>query len=101
MDAPNDRSLLVFIMWYTKSYVDGKVSSVKLPATKSVTSRRTKTLCGVCRSQIVEGKEEALLCEGDCGQWLHRGCASVPQERYKELANSNEPFVYLHFLMYI
>ena len=36
-------------MWYTKSYVDGKVSSVKLPATKSVTSRRTKTLCGVCR----------------------------------------------------
>ena len=72
-------------------------SSVKkLPAAKSVTSRRTKTLCGVCRSQIVEGKEEALLCEGDCGQWLHRGCASVPQERYKELANSDEPFVCLH-----
>lgn len=43
----------------------------------------------------MDGKDEALLCEGKCGLWLHRGCASVPPCLYKELSNSDEPFVCL------
>lgn len=59
-------------------------------------SRRSKFPCGVCQGPIVDGKDEALLCEGDCGLWYHRGCASVHPNLYTELSNSAEPFVCLH-----
>ena len=57
--------------------------------------RRGKVPCGVCQGAITEGKDEALLCEGECGLWLHRGCASVPPSLYKALANSDDPFICL------
>lgn len=53
---------------------------------------RRKTLCAVCRLPIVDGKDEAILCEASCQQWYHRGCASLPPERYKELSSTDEPF---------
>ena len=40
-------------------------------------------------------EDKALLCEGDCGLWFHRGCASIPPCRYKELSNTEEPFICL------
>ena len=43
----------------------------------------------------MDGKDEALLCEGECGLWFHRGCASIPPSRYKILAESEEPFLCL------
>ena len=51
-----------------------------------------KVPCGVCQGPVVDGKDKALLCEGECGLWFHRGCASVLPSRYKELSNSEEPF---------
>ena len=45
--------------------------------------KRGKVPCGVCQGPVVDGKDEALLCEGECGLWFHRGCASVPPSRYK------------------
>ena len=57
--------------------------------------RRGKIPCGVCQGPIVDGKDEALLCEGDCGLWYHRGCTSVPPALYKSLSASDEPFVCL------
>ena len=51
-----------------------------------------KILCAVCRLPIVAGKDEAILCEASCQQWYHRGCASLPPERYKELSSTDEPF---------
>lgn len=53
---------------------------------------RTKTNCGVCLQKIVDGKEEAIFCEGKCQQWYHRGCASVPRELFATLTTSNVPF---------
>ena len=58
-------------------------------------ARRGRVPCGVCQSPIVDGKDEALLCEGECGYWLHRGCASVPPSLYKELSTSPDPFTCL------
>ena len=55
-------------------------------------SCRRKIPCAVCRLPIVDGKDEAILCEGTCQQWYHRGCASLPPERYKELSSTDEPF---------
>ena len=57
--------------------------------------RRGRVLCGVCQGPIVDGKDEALLCEGECGYWLHRGCASVSPSLYKELSTSPDPFTCL------
>ena len=58
-------------------------------------ARRGKVPFGVCQGLVVDGKDEALLCEGECGLWFHRGCASVPPSRYKILSNSEEPFLCL------
>ena len=58
-------------------------------------ARRGRVLCGVCQSPIVDGKDETLLCEGECGYWLHRGCASVSPTLYKELSTSPDPFTCL------
>ena len=57
--------------------------------------RRSKVACGVCQSPVIDGKDEALLCEGKCGYWLHRGCASVSPSLYRDLLNSEDPFVCL------
>lgn len=53
---------------------------------------RVKTNCGVCLQRIVDGKEEAIFCDGKCQQWYHRGCASVPQELFVTLTTSDAPF---------
>ena len=74
------------------------MSAKKLSTSKKQVAqggRRTKVLCAVCQLPIVDGKDEALLCEGVCNLWFHRGCASVPPDLYKTLSNSDEPFVCL------
>ena len=67
----------------------------QLMASKNVSTKRSKVPCGVCQAPVIDGKDEALLCEGECGLWLHRGCASVPPCHYKTLSTSDEPFICL------
>ena len=38
---------------------------------------KAKHLCCVCCKAVEGGKDEALLCEGQCQKWLHRYCAGV------------------------
>ena len=72
-----------------------KKSTVSTAPMPKKPPKRGKVSCGVCQGPVVDGKDEALLCEGECGLWYHRGCASVPHSRYKELSNSEEPFLCL------
>ena len=41
-------------------------------------------ICSLCCRAIVEGKDEALFCEGEqsCNRWMHRYCAGVSVEHY-------------------
>ena len=50
--------------------------------------------CTLCCKAIVEGEEEALLCEGDgsCNKWMHRYCAGVSTSHYEFLVKSPLPF---------
>ena len=77
------------------SSASAKKSTLTSAPMKGKPPRRGKVPCGVCQGSIMDGKDEALLCEGKCGLWFHRGCASVPPCLYKELSNSEEPFVCL------
>ena len=71
-------------------------SGKKSASSKKQTSAcRRKILCAICQLAIVDGKDEAILCEANCQLWYHRGCASVPPARYKELSTSEEPFACL------
>lgn len=64
--------------------------SAKVPVkTKKVTSAN----CAVCGQKIVDGKQDALFCEGSCKQWCHRYCVGVPLERFATLSSSPSPFV--------
>ena len=34
----------------------------------------------------MEKTKPSFACEGECGLWLHRGCASIPSSRYESLS---------------
>ena len=53
----------------------------------------SKAACGVCSKDVVDGEDDALLCEGPCACWLHRHCAVITLHCYDELAKSSFPFV--------
>ena len=58
-------------------------------------NKRTKNeACVLCCKDIVEGKDEALMCEGEvCGnKWMHRHCAGVSTAHYQLLEKSPDPF---------
>lgn len=58
-------------------------------------SRKNKNeTCVLCCKPIIEGKDEALMCEGEtCGnKWMHRYCAGVSTAHYKLLETSPSPY---------
>ena len=48
--------------------------------------------CGICEQPIINGKDQALFCEGTCKQWIHRFCAGVPLSWFAILGSSSTPF---------
>ena len=55
-------------------------------------SKRKSDPCAVCNKAIVDGRDEALFCEGKCQAWLCRCCARVSSEQHKLLTANTEPF---------
>ena len=60
---------------------------------KKAAKTTTKCTCDVCDAAILEGKEDALQCEGACQMWFHRYCAGVSLSHFKHLSNTSKPFV--------
>ena len=48
--------------------------------------------CGICEQPIIDGKDQALFCEGTCKQWIHRFCAGFPLSWFAILGSSSTPF---------
>ena len=46
----------------------------------------------MCCQAIVEGKDEALFCEGECKRWMHRYCAGIPVSYFQSYGASESPF---------
>ena len=46
----------------------------------------------MCEQNIVDGKDQALFCEGVCQRWLHRYCAGVSVPHFESVSASSEPF---------
>ena len=45
--------------------------------------------CAVCVQTIIDGKDQAILCEGTCNGWFHRYCAGVPLAHFEFLSSSS------------
>ena len=58
----------------------------------SSSTSSSKQLCCVCCQPIAVGKDESLFCGGDCQQSLHRYCAGVSLNGYKEMKGNGDPF---------
>ena len=41
----------------------------------------------------MEGKDEALYCEGICQRWLHKYCAGVTSAQYAAMSSTPYPFL--------
>ena len=63
------------------------------PETSPGSSSSVSVSCAVCSQNIIEGKEDALFCEGSCNQWCHRYCVGVPLKLFQTLSASPSPFV--------
>ena len=61
-----------------------------MPSKKAKTSTCN---CDLCCKPIIEGKDEALGCEGECGKWFHRDCAGISMTHFKWLSTTTTPFV--------
>ena len=53
-----------------------------------------KRKCELC-SQEIKASEDALQCTGPCKAHVHRYCAAVTENHYKEIVNSKAPFMCL------
>jgi len=62
---------------------------------KIVRRPRSLTVILTCVTDLSKTMEEALHCEGSCGQHLHRYCASVSKYHYLELKNNSSLVVCL------
>ena len=51
-----------------------------------------KSKCAVCEQAIIDGKDQALFCEGTCQQWVHRYCAGIPATLFSSLSSTSQPF---------
>ena len=52
---------------------------------KRLSMAKQPVTCGVCKNKIVDGKDEALYCEGRCQSWMHRYCTGVSKIQFEEL----------------
>lgn len=66
---------------------DAKQASTPVKSKPRGNANSNKISCAVCLGDIIDGKHEAIFCEGKC----HRGCASVSQELLTVLTASEEP----------
>ena len=55
-------------------------------------SRRKPLKCAVCDQNIVDGKDQALFCDGNCQRWFHRYCAKVTVNHFETLSSTSQPF---------
>ena len=54
-------------------------------------------MCLLCELPIKEATsrrqgDDAIVCSGSCGGWLHRHCAGLTKAAYMQLSSSDEPF---------
>ena len=63
------------------------------PGVNSSSGKTTqKQSCCICCQAVTPGKDEALYCVGKCQQWLHRYCASVTIQQFKDINDNSEEF---------
>ena len=76
-----------------KSSTKGTSKPKKSSKTASAATTDANTVsCAVCEQIIVEGKDQALYCEGVCNSWFHRYCAGVSVTHFQKLSSSSKPF---------
>ena len=59
----------------------------------STASVQATVVCSVCCQPIVDGKDQALFCDGICQKWSHRYCVGVPSSHFEALSSSDKPFL--------
>lgn len=52
--------------------------------------------CWVCSTYIVDDKNDALFCEGECSGWMHRYCVGIPLKHFERLTSTTSLFTLFH-----
>ena len=65
-----------------------------LKSRPTMSKEKEKRVCNLCLGPF-KASEEVLLCEGSCGQFMHRYCARITKKHYELLSRKSLPFVCL------
>jgi len=69
-------------------------TTARTTTARAITAQAVTEKCSVCSHNIVDGKDQALFCEGGkCRRWMHRYCAGVPITHFESLSASDAPFL--------
>jgi len=71
-------------------------------ASKRAQQKKDKLVtCPICEDLIEDATNknkghDSIYCEGNCGAWLHRGCAGLSKGAFAMATKSTEPFHFSH-----
>ena len=85
----------------SNDHTSKRVYSCRAMATRAKSSERSekssaklrKEPCAVCSLAVIDGKDEAVFCEGECQAWIHRRCAGVSVCSFRRLLSSPDEFL--------
>ena len=67
--------------------------------TAQLTKKRKKSknshpvLCLICEQDIIDDRDDSVLCEGICQTWLHSRCAGLSKQVFAILSKSKDPYM--------
>ena len=92
-NPPSKRSVKSSKQVQTTGSACATVTADALVNSKSSTADHEPTPCAVCEQNIMDGKDQALYCEGVCKQWFHRYCAGIPSSWFEKFSTTTSPFL--------
>lgn len=66
--------------------------------------RNQGTKCCVCNKTIIDQSashdgEDAIFCEGECSNWMHRSCAGLSSSLFVTMTSSSKPFLCVYCVL--
>ena len=64
-----------------------------------------KCLCSICEKEVVDKDDQrkgqdAIFCEGNCQEWLHRVCTGLPKKVFLEVYKESDVTLYCPYCTY-
>ena len=87
---------------YRRSYTESLPESAEV---SRMPPKSKKCLCSICEKEVVDQDgqrkgQDAIFCEGNCQEWLHRVCTGLPNKVFLEVYKESDVPFYCPYCTY-